>query len=240
MPDDLRALAEAATPGPWCYPYPGKNYITTPVDIDTTEADWGGENLRGYRLSCSDDRNAWRAQDAEFVAAANPAAVLALLDERDALLATWDQERDAAEGYAAEIKTLRAEVERIATANAEQSTYFRNLLTERDEARVEASAMGSLVEGVRSLLEHERGELSETRAEVKRLRAALDQATRMPFTAYNRANEAEAAIQRVRALHVMGVGYHGPTQYNLNRCVSNCVGGYPCATIHALDGEATP
>ena len=84
--DGIEARANAATDGPWDYPYPGKNYITTPVDIDVTEADWGGEGLRRYRLACSDDRNAWRAQDVEFIAHARtdvPALVAALRAERE-------------------------------------------------------------------------------------------------------------------------------------------------------------
>ena len=82
----LAALAEAATPGPWGYLFAGKNRFTTPVDIDVTEADWGGENLREYSLSCSDDRNAWRAADVEFIAAARDAvpALLAALAEAEA------------------------------------------------------------------------------------------------------------------------------------------------------------
>ena len=86
--DAIEARANAATDGPWGYPFAGKNRITTPVDIDVTEADWGGENLREYVLSCLADRNAWRAADAEFIAHARtdvPALVAALREARDLL-----------------------------------------------------------------------------------------------------------------------------------------------------------
>lgn len=66
--DEIQARADAATDGPWGYPFPRKNVITTAAYIDVTEADWGGEGLREYRLGCTEDRNAWRAEDAEFIA----------------------------------------------------------------------------------------------------------------------------------------------------------------------------
>ena len=67
-PDTLRALSDAATPGPWEYLFKGR--FEVPVDIDVTEADWGGEGLREYRLACEEDWNAWRVEDAQFLVAA--------------------------------------------------------------------------------------------------------------------------------------------------------------------------
>ena len=91
---ELRRLAEAATPGPW-------------------EAD----GLEGTLDSLSTGRRVaevtmWPEVDAAFIAAANPTAVLALLDDADALraeLAHMTEARDNA----------RAEVERMAGLLAE-------------------------------------------------------------------------------------------------------------------------
>lgn len=118
----LAALAEAATPGPWGYLFAGKNRFTTPVDIDVTEADWGGENLREYSLSCSDDRNAWRAADAEFIAAAREAvpALLAALAEAEA-----EVERLQGAVWASEEIDRRAGL--LAPTEAERDRYRRQV-----------------------------------------------------------------------------------------------------------------
>ena len=73
---DLRKLAEAATPGPWS---PTK----------------GHPSLRYYGVHCASGpiirfhgmgkANTGGHDNAAYIAAANPAAILALLDERDAL-----------------------------------------------------------------------------------------------------------------------------------------------------------
>lgn len=69
---DLRRLAEAATPGPW-EQSEGGMYVDV-VDDDSQVAE------------------VIRRADAAFIAAANPAAVLALLDEIERLRAGQDGE----------------------------------------------------------------------------------------------------------------------------------------------------
>ena len=85
---ELRRLAEAATPGPWdCYrPHPA--YRAYSVDQVMPEGHLG------ETVAVTEDTNA----DANglYIAAANPAAVLALLDaaaERDALAAKVERVR---------------------------------------------------------------------------------------------------------------------------------------------------
>lgn len=97
---EIRAREQAATSGPWGYPFPRKNRITTAAYIDVTEADWGGEGLREYSLGCTDDRNAWRAEDAEFIAHARE-DVPHLLAALDAVLALCDEAapRRMGDGY---------------------------------------------------------------------------------------------------------------------------------------------
>ncbi|HHN2098504.1 TPA: ead/Ea22-like family protein [Pseudomonas aeruginosa] len=89
---ELRRLAEAATPGPWT--------LYVPEDYQ------GPEELPGYGVECAEGRAiVWGAlepetgcqfdRDAEFIAAANPKTVLALLDEIDGLKAEKDALRGA-------------------------------------------------------------------------------------------------------------------------------------------------
>ncbi|WP_223717204.1 ead/Ea22-like family protein [Pseudomonas aeruginosa] len=89
---ELRRLAKAATPGPWT--------LYAPEDYQ------GPEELPGYGVECAEGRAiVWGAlepetgcqfdRDAEFIAAANPKTVLALLDEIDGLKAEKDALRGA-------------------------------------------------------------------------------------------------------------------------------------------------
>ena len=79
-PKDLRAKAEAATPGPWRYG----------VDIDQLSDGGKGFPLDYYpdcrtvvEISCREcgERSDIAEQDAAFIAAANPQTVIALLDD---------------------------------------------------------------------------------------------------------------------------------------------------------------
>jgi hypothetical protein len=82
----LRTLAQAATPGPWRTGfmlsfgfgwYEDKNFVTS-ADGSMQIAGTGAE----------DDGGIDRPADAAYIAAASPDVVLALLEERDALLAS--------------------------------------------------------------------------------------------------------------------------------------------------------
>ena len=77
---DLRALAEAATPGPWhVHGQPGRDY---------------GPGGRLWWLESdaeNDIGDVEHTNDAAYIAAASPDRILALLDERDALLAEVDR-----------------------------------------------------------------------------------------------------------------------------------------------------
>ena len=101
MHDDLKRLAEAATPGPWLY---------RPKPHD----DWGfvrsvaGEMVAiGMRYLTDKEEDVHRANgtdprgpNAKFIAAANPAAVLALLAEHDRLRAALEAAESEARRYA--------------------------------------------------------------------------------------------------------------------------------------------
>lgn len=89
----LRALAEAATPGPWRYG----------IDIDQLSDGGSGYPLDYYpdcrtvvEISCREcgERSDITEADAAFIAAANPATVIALLDEIDTLRRFLDAEKE--------------------------------------------------------------------------------------------------------------------------------------------------
>lgn len=70
---DLRKAAEAATPGPW--------FATDGVVWEIIQPTYDSGTPEQSKIA---DTN---PQDAAYIAAANPQAILALLDERDALTA---------------------------------------------------------------------------------------------------------------------------------------------------------
>ncbi|MFK1232357.1 ead/Ea22-like family protein [Pseudomonas aeruginosa] len=132
---ELRRLAKAATPGPWT--------LYVPEDYQ------GPEELPGYGVECAEGRAiVWGAlepetgcqfdRDAEFIAAANPQAILALLDEIDGLsdeLSACTEHpggcgywREAAKRRAEERDRLRAENEHLQGAlHAVQAEVDGNL-----------------------------------------------------------------------------------------------------------------
>lgn len=86
---ELRRLAEAATPGPWeafgaVDGRRGERWLGVTTDMRAIESARAGDVFAAQ--DCT-------RQDALFIAAANPAAVLALLDERDALAAKVERVR---------------------------------------------------------------------------------------------------------------------------------------------------
>ena len=93
---ELRRLAEAATPGPWeafgaVDGRRGERWLGVTTDMRATEAARAGDVFAAQ--GCT-------RQDVLFIAAANPAVVLALLDERDALAAKVERVRALATEWA--------------------------------------------------------------------------------------------------------------------------------------------
>ena len=79
----LRALAEAATPGPWIH------WAGTHLVIRKHSGAKQAEDLRICEVSLH-TRNDESRHNTAFIAAANPAAILALLDEIVALQSRLD------------------------------------------------------------------------------------------------------------------------------------------------------
>jgi hypothetical protein len=79
---DLRALAEAATPGPWARSEVPGDTLTVYQDSSGGAIAWvNGDNETGPHHPSA---------DAAYIAAVSPDVVLALLDERDALRAALE------------------------------------------------------------------------------------------------------------------------------------------------------
>jgi len=122
MTQELRKLAEAATQGNWHQTPPSGIYQGRMIVTDE-------------RAACiAETHNANAAENAAYIAAANPAAILALLDERDAyqqaadkMAAEYKVERDALQAECAEHKEN-------AMRNARQAVAFR---AERDQLQAE-------------------------------------------------------------------------------------------------------
>ncbi len=92
---ELRRLAKAATPGPWVTDAQQNGAI---FNIESESGDMciamSQENPAPTRLEINEQRRA----NAEFIAAANPKTILALLDEIDRLKAESDRLRQGMKG----------------------------------------------------------------------------------------------------------------------------------------------
>ena len=85
---ELRRLAEAATPGPW-HAATGAA-LQTDAGVDATHVwycRWRDERFLSISKVLDNELDQTTPEDAAYIAAANPAAVLALLDKLDALAA---------------------------------------------------------------------------------------------------------------------------------------------------------
>lgn len=78
--DELRAAAEAATPGPW----------RKVSDLMDQSRPWV-ENGESWLIVKTEGRLSADRENATFIALANPATITALLDERDSLLAALER-----------------------------------------------------------------------------------------------------------------------------------------------------
>ncbi|EJZ1639812.1 ead/Ea22-like family protein [Escherichia coli] len=123
----LRMAAENATPGEWC------------SDDYGLIAD-AGLNANYYIASCSGPDN--RANK-RFIAAANPATVLALLDERERnqqYIKRRDQEN---EDIALTVGKLRVELEEAKSKLNEQREYYEGVIADGSKRIAELSASHS-------------------------------------------------------------------------------------------------
>ncbi|ENF0103026.1 TPA: ead/Ea22-like family protein [Escherichia coli] len=117
----LRQLAEEATPGPWRY------LKTTPF----MDAEISAENhTRVVNLLAGDVT----AYNSEFIAAANPATVLALLDENLQLQRNKDSLEAVAVAMRDDMRDAREKLEAAENRNNEIEAYSKTTLEFRDAA----------------------------------------------------------------------------------------------------------
>ncbi|WP_313242949.1 hypothetical protein [Stutzerimonas nitrititolerans] len=104
MSKELKALAEAATPGPWVQWVGNAAVFAGTPEVNREGAILPGDGGRIAKVCEGDlfDPSEQELADHAYIAAANPAAILELLAERDALLA----ERDAARMRVRELDLL--------------------------------------------------------------------------------------------------------------------------------------
>lgn len=94
--EELKRLAEAATPGPWEYQkdrkdFPVNGYVTIRDCIYSV-------CVLPYEGIHTDDRV---TDNGQFIAAANPAAILELIQQRDELLAALKDARELVDDWGA-------------------------------------------------------------------------------------------------------------------------------------------
>ena len=92
--EELKRLAEAATPGPWEYDYDDQDHDTCIGIL------WGTNHYAiatiPYNGQVSDEKV---TAIGNYIAAANPAAVLELIRQRDELLEVLKEVRDLGHNY---------------------------------------------------------------------------------------------------------------------------------------------
>jgi hypothetical protein len=100
----LRALAEKATPGPWSASEAdeGKGFVAQVFGAESSEPQYESGEGDSLSVACLDGPDERGTRNAAYIAAAHPAAVLALLDEAERLTAALataraDALREAAE-----------------------------------------------------------------------------------------------------------------------------------------------
>lgn len=153
----LKVLAEAATPGLW----DRSEGCEVSVSYEGDEAFWSWESAGPAQLHGSGDQP---AADADFIAAANPTAILGLLAEidrlkvHDSLLAVWMEKTEwiqttchgrelgmhRADAILSRIDCLKAEVARLRTAEGDAMTYkagMENVAQQRDQLKVEVEEL---------------------------------------------------------------------------------------------------
>ena len=94
--EELKRLAEAATPGPWGYDYDDQDHDTCIGIL------WGTNHYAiatiPYNGQVSDEKV---TATARLIAAANPATILALIQQRDELLAALKDARELVDDWGA-------------------------------------------------------------------------------------------------------------------------------------------
>jgi len=109
-PKELRELAQNAAPGHWTQ-WEGRGWVHAGTPEANEKGYMAGTHGQVCRTDCGDFSDAQEIKNAEYIAAANPSAVLALLDELDRSRGTIDiisAALFAAEKEIAELRPIKA------------------------------------------------------------------------------------------------------------------------------------
>lgn len=108
---ELKQLAEKASPGPWWIDSHGMTMMSMPGLKVVFNHPAEGAAVRNEETgNLSHWRNDW---DASYIAAANPAAILALIAENESAHKHWQNESNNVQVLLAEIALLKAENEAL-------------------------------------------------------------------------------------------------------------------------------
>ncbi|MFO9944791.1 ead/Ea22-like family protein [Escherichia sp. WS2442] len=150
---ELREAAEKATPGPWEY-YPGNTSIE--YNVDSMVEDQGSI----VYVDSGDFTQKQTDLNGAFIAAANPATVLALLDERERNLQYIKRRDQENEDIALTVGRLRVELEaaekRIAELDAreislpERSSMLHRTDFHDDYQTVMAYKVSEVIDAIRA------------------------------------------------------------------------------------------
>ena len=151
---NLRELAQNAAPGPWTQ-WEGRGWVHAGTTEANAEGYMAGTHGQVCRTDCGDFSDAQEIKNAEYIASANPATVLALLDELDRLRKV---ESTTLQGEKIGCRCTYSDNQTVDT----ECLYHRAIRSERDRLRAELTAM--------------REDLNDARSEFRKVAAGLNDA----------------------------------------------------------------
>jgi len=181
---ELKRLAEAATPGPW-YQHGGIMQVLS-HDCETV---------------CETFEDDGECPDAQFIAAANPAAVLALIAENERLSAIFARPQNMNAKPADDYETLKKQFGALKTYAACQEKMRDHYRASAEKlSKLDRSQSAEEIGAERSVNEQLTNDLLKTEDERDQLRAEVA-GLRTGYEAYERVNaELKAEVEGLRKL----------------------------------------
>ena len=175
---ELRRLAQAASPGPWWVNQDGLNHGFERGVAEINSKEWHA--LAGARTINGAQHSEEGAANAEFIAAANPAAITELLERLEAAESArrddyqnWMTALDRNAELLAKLEAAEKDIalkERIIDSLGSELNAVAN---ERDAMRAMLRAALDVLEDVKGNINPERGYADELEADVERAIAVI-------------------------------------------------------------------